>query len=264
MLQQMWDLFVSFFTNPSMLGIGLAVIFGAIWLLCYWPPLFRNAWLWAVLAGGAILTPVAYAFVDLPLQNWTGQVLMYFWSQEVIVRWFLVVVILQIVLSGLVQEGCKLVPVVIYWWRKGKKLDPKMGLIIGAVAGGGFGIVEAQWIHNSLFAAGWGWANVQTVGVEALAVFWERFFAVAFHAASCALAGYGLAKGWGWQFYLLASLVHAMLYCVVFFGEAELLSGVQVETFIATLAMVISGGVLWLRWSKTANATAPHKGRQIV
>jgi RsiW-degrading membrane proteinase PrsW (M82 family) len=255
MVQQMWDLFASFFANPSILGIGLAVVFGAIWLVCYWPPLFRNAWLWLILVGGSILTPVAYAFVELPIRIWSGQLMIRFWSQQVTMPWFQqLAVIVQIVLSGLVQEGSKLVPVVVYWWRKGRSLDPKLGLVVGAVAGVGFGILEAQWIHNSLFAAGWGWWDVEAGGVAALVVFWDRFFMIAFHAASCALAGYGLAKGWGWQFYLLTSLLHALLYCVVFFGELELLSGVQVETFIATLAMVITGVVLWLRWSKTAAA----------
>ena len=261
MVQQMWDLFAFFFGNPSVVGIGLAVVFGAIWLLCYWPPLFKNAWLWAVLVGGGIMAPVAYAFIDLPLQTWSGQLMVHSWSEEVIWRWSLVAVVLQILLSGLVQEGCKLVPVVVYWWRRGRNLAPKLGLVIGAVGGAGFGILEAQWIHNTLLAAGWGWANVQAVGVEALVVFWERFLVIAFHTATCAFAGYGLAKGWGWQFYLLASFVHALLYCAVFFTEMELISNLQMETFIATLAMVVTGGVLWLRWSKAAVVAEAHKRR---
>ena len=39
----------------------------------------------------------------------------------------------QILLSGLVQEGAKLVPVVLYWRREGRSLDPKLGLAVGAV-----------------------------------------------------------------------------------------------------------------------------------
>jgi hypothetical protein len=40
--------------------------------------------------------------------------------------------------------------------------------------------------------------------------FWERFLAVDPHAAMRSMAGYGLAKGWGWQYYLLTSFPHAL------------------------------------------------------
>ena len=257
--EQLWDTFISFFANPSIFGIGLAAVFGAVWLLCYWPPLFKNAWLWAIMAGSAILTLSAMAFIEIPLASGTGQVLMYFWSQEVIMRWFALAVIVQLVLSGLVQEGCKLVPVVIYWWRKGKNLDPKLGLVIGAVGGAGFGILEAQWIHNTLLASGWGWANVQAVGLSALVVFWERFLTVAFHTAACALAGYGLARGWGWQFYLLVSFLHALLYCPVLFGEMGLLSSLQMYMLIGAVVMLTAAAALWLRWGKPAAAVEARK-----
>lgn len=37
MFERMTDFFTSFFANPGFLGIGLAVIVGAIWLTGYWP-----------------------------------------------------------------------------------------------------------------------------------------------------------------------------------------------------------------------------------
>jgi hypothetical protein len=58
--------FSSWFANPSVLGIALAVVFGAVWLVCFWPLLFRRPWLWAVLIGSAILTLVAVTFVQIP------------------------------------------------------------------------------------------------------------------------------------------------------------------------------------------------------
>ena len=48
-LEQMVGFFLSFFANPSALGIGLAIAFGAIWLAPYRPPLFKRPWLWVVL-----------------------------------------------------------------------------------------------------------------------------------------------------------------------------------------------------------------------
>jgi uncharacterized membrane protein YhfC len=126
----------------------------------------------------------------------------------------------------------------------------KLGLAIGAVAGAGFGIFEAQWIHNVIFAAGWNWEVVQNSGVIALAGFWERFFTVAFHTAVSALAGYGLAKGWGWQFYLLAAFLHALTnYGAVLFGTG-VITIVQVEIYIAVIAVLVTAVVLWLRWRK--------------
>jgi RsiW-degrading membrane proteinase PrsW (M82 family) len=149
-----------------------------------------------------------------------------------------------------VQEGAKLVPVVVYWWRSGKNIDPKLGLIIGAVAGAGFAIFEAQWAHNQIFASGWTWEAVQTYGFWALAGFWERFFTAAAHIAFSALAGYGLARGWGWRFYLVASVLHGLLNYGAVLWQAELLTNIQVEIYIAVLAVLVMAWALWLRWRR--------------
>ena len=247
--------FVSFFQNPSAWGIGLAIGFGLVWLACYWPPLFKKPWLWAVLVSSPFLTLAAVCFIQIPLQTWTGQALSHFWSQEVLVRWILLAAIPQILLSGLVQEGSKLVPVVVYWWRSNRNIDPKLGLAIGAVAGAGFAIFETQWAHNLIFASGWTWAAVQAGGFMALLGFWERFFTVAGHIAFSALAGYGLARGWGWQFYLIASVLHALLNYSVVLLQAGVLTIVPAEVYIAAVAVAVTAWALWLRWRK-ATATA--------
>ena len=250
MLEQMVGFFVSWFGNPSLWGIGLAVAFGAVWLACYWPSLFKKPWLWAVLIGSAALTWVAVTFIQMALQTWVGQALNQAWSQEVIMRWLPLAGIPVVLISGLVQEGSKLVPVVVYWWRRGRNIDPKLGLVIGAIAGVGFGIFEAQWAHNLLFASGWSWGAVQTGGLTELVPFWERFFSVAFHTAISALAGYGLAKGWGWQFYLIASFVHAILNYSIVLWQSGVMTLIQLEIFIAVVALVVTVIALWLRWRK--------------
>jgi len=257
MIDYMVNTFKSFFQNPSALGIGLAIAFGAVWLACYRPPLFKKPWLWAVLVSSAFLTLAAASFVQIPLQVWTGQALNHFWSQEVLMRWILLAGIPQILLSGLVQEGSKLVPVVAYWWRSGKNIDPKLGLAIGAVAGAGFGIFEAQWAHNLIFASGWTWAAVQAGGFMALLGFWERFFTVAAHIAFSALAGYGLAKGRGWQFYLIASALHGLLNYGVVLLQAGLFTALHVEIYVAVLAVLVTAWALWLRWRKGAATAEP-------
>lgn len=257
MLQQMIKFFLSGFLFPNITssgllwGIGLGILFGAIWLAGYWPPLFRKPWLWAVMASSAILSWAAVAFVQIPLQVWTGQALGHFWSQETLQRWILLAAIPQILLSGLVQEGSKLVPVVIWWQRMGKDVAPKMGLVVGAIAGAGFGIFEAVWALNTVFASGWSWQAVEIGGMLALMPFWERFFAVALHIGVSALAGYGLAKGWGWQFYLIASFLHALTNYGVVLLQSGLLTVVQIEVYVAVIAVAITGAALWLRWRRS-------------
>ena len=99
MVDYMINYFLSFFQNPSAWGIGLAIAFGAVWLVCYRPPLFKKPWLWAVLASSAFFTLAAVCFVQIPLQTWAGQALGHFWSQEVLIRWILLAAIPQILLT---------------------------------------------------------------------------------------------------------------------------------------------------------------------
>jgi len=264
MVDYMVNSFVSFFQNPSASGtylaiaIGLAIAFGAVWLAGYRPPLFKKPWLWAVLVSSAFLTLAAISFVQIPLQTWTGQALNHFWSAESSMRWILLAGIPLMLFTGLVQEGAKLVPVVVYWRRSGKNIDPKLGLVIGAVAGAGFAIFEAQYIHNVIFSYGWTWEWVQAYGFVALLGFWERFFTVAAHIAFSALAGYGLAKGRGWQFYLIASGLHAVLNYSVVLLQAGLLTDLHAEIYVAVIAVVVTAWALWLRWRKTADTTDPE------
>jgi len=260
MLEKLVEFFISWFVyyNVSqtmlLVGIGLAIAFGAIWLVGYWPPLFKRPWLWAVLFGSAILAVAAVAFIQIPLQALTGQALRYFWSQEVLMSWILLAGIPPILLSGLVQEGAKMVPMVVWWGRSGRNLSPRLGLTIGAVAGFGLGVFEAVWAHGNIFAAGWTWQAVQAGGLMALAGFWERFFAVAFHIAVSSLAGYGLAKGWGWQFYLIASFLPALLNYSVVLLQAGLFTVIHVEIYVAVVAVVVTAVALWLRWRKAGES----------
>ncbi len=256
MLEQITTFFASFFANPSAWGIGLAIYFGTIWLAPYYPPLFKQARLWVVMVVSAFLALAAASFVQIPLQLLAGQAIGSLWSQEYVMSWILLFGIPQILLSGLVQEGAKVVPLVWYWRREGKSLDPKLGLAIGAAAGAAFGIFEAQWAHNTIFASVNVWENLQAGNFMVLLGFWERFFVVAAHTAFSALAGYGLARGRGWQFYLIASGLHALLN----YGAVLLMVGVfttiQLEIYVAVFAISVSAWALWLRWRRTAVTSA--------
>lgn len=257
----MWDYMIEFFKsffvvpgltwNYALVSIGLAFAFGAAWFTAYWTPILKKPWAWAIFIVSAILTLLAITFVQIPLQWWTSELINNSFSEQVILDWLLLLGIPTILLSGLVQEGAKMVPMVFYWQRQGRSITPRMGLIIGAVAGLGFGIFEAVWVHNMILASGWSWAAVQSGGVTALAGFWERLFAVGFHIAASALAGYGLAKGWGWQFYLIASGLHAALNYGLVLATFGLFGTVGLEIYVAIGAALVTAVALWLRWRRT-------------
>jgi len=252
----MTQFFTSAFNFPSLslililISILLGSGFGAIWLTPYWPPMLKKPQLWIVAVVSAFLTWTAIAFIQIPLQGWTGQALSHFWGQFILLKWLLLASIPQILLSGLVQEGAKLVPIAFYWWRNHWNLTPKFGLIAGAVSGAGFGVFEAVWVHNTILASGWTWNAVETSGFISLMGFGERLFSVAFHIAVSALAGYGLAKHQGWRFYLIASFLHGVTNYSVVLLQKSLLTSVQAEIYIAVLAAAITTVVLWLRWRK--------------
>jgi hypothetical protein len=88
-------------------------------------------------------------------------------------------------------------------------------------------------------------------GMEALAPFIERFFVIAFHTGASALAGYGLAKGKGWQFYLLVSVVHTLLNYAIIFVQMKVFTLTGVEVYVAIISLLMVGIALWLRWRKT-------------
>lgn len=252
------DLFVSGFYFPGIsfyqlfAGISLGLLFGAIWYAPYWTPVLGKRSSWAVLSISAILTWLAVCFIQVPLQSLTTQGMNLIWDQTVLMRWILLAIIPQILYSGLVQEGAKLVPVVFIWWKRKTKMDPKTGLVLGAAAGLGFGVFEAVWIHNSIFISGWSLStSIGTTGIiYGLLPFWERFFTVAFHTALSAIAGWGLAKGRGWQFYLIASFAHAILnYSVVFYSAGHL-GQLQISIYVAVLSLITTAVALWLRYRK--------------
>jgi RsiW-degrading membrane proteinase PrsW (M82 family) len=270
----LWDSMISFLKswfdysgvewNYLLAGIGLAIFFGAFWLVAIQPPVFKKPWLWAATIFSAFFAVLAVTFVQIPLQYYIGTGMSNAWSSQTIYDWLLLAGIPTILVSGLVQEGAKMVPVVFWWMQGGRKMRPRDGLIIGAMAGLGLGIFEAVWVHNQVFMYGWTFSSISADWVQALLPFWERFWVVAFHIGASALAGYGLAKGWGWQFYLLASVLHGILnYSAVLYQKA-LITENQLEIYAAVIGALVFLAVMWLRWRKDkeepampAEATGP-------
>ena len=243
-----WFVYPGVEAEKILIAIGLAIVFGGIWLCAHWPPLFKKPWFWAVAVASAFLTVGAIVFIQSPLKYWAGEALSYFWDDITLWNWLLLAGIPAVLISGLVQEGAKMVPMAVWWWRSGKKITPRMGLAIGAIAGAAFGAFEGFWVFSRIFGAGWTLDALGTDGFMAYAGFTERFFAIGFHAAVSALVGYGLAKGKGWQYFLFASGLHALFNYSAYFYQKGYLSLEWVEFVIAIIAIVLATVVLIVRW----------------
>jgi hypothetical protein len=249
LVDQMIDFFNSAFYFPGLSGalvllsIALGMVFGAVWLAGYRPPIYRKPWLWAIAVISAFLTWIAIALFRF-LFNIDRESSGLFLGPEDAYQLAASGGHSADLLSGLVKR-VQTRPGGLYWWHM-EKPDACMGLVVGAVSGAGFGIFEVVWVHNSIFASGWGWNLVETSGYLALLGFWERFFSVGFHVAVSALAGYGLAKGLGWQFYLIASFLHGLTNYSALLVQNRTLTVTQVEVYIAVLAVAITAVALWL------------------
>ena len=244
------EYFLSYFSDANIFGIIIALLFGAIWIACFRPPIFQRLWLWEILAGSAIITLIAVSFIQIPIQNAIGKDITELLSAYNVVRAVLLNGIPLAIIAGVVQEGAKMIPPVIYWLLQKRDVDTRLMIIIGAIAGAGFGIFEAQWIHNMYFAVGWNWAILQEQGLITIVPFIERFIIIAFHTGACALTCYGLTRGLGWLFYLILALVHA----VIEYGNYLILSNAlpfaAIEIYIAVLSLLVMAVALWLRWKK--------------
>jgi len=141
----------------------------------------------------------------------------------------------------------------------GRKITPKTGLIIGAMAGAGFGIFGAVFAHNQAFIAHWTWSEFHRNAWQALLPFWDTFWSVAAQAGISALVGYGLAKGKGWQSYLGATVLHAaMLYFRVLYAKyPNTFNENRVEITLAGVTALVMLVVIYLRWRKDDAELAP-------
>jgi hypothetical protein len=258
MLHQMTGFFTSAFVFPglkwgmALVAVALGIAFGAVWLSGFWPPLIKKPALWLVAVTSAFITWTAIAFIQIPLQSWTGQALLLAWNQTTLTQWLLLAAIPQILLSGLVQEATKLLPLLYFRWR-GNLTSPESGLIMGAVSGAGFGVFEAIWVHNTILASGWSWSLVAIHGFPALLGFVERFTSIGLHISVSALAGYGLATHRGWRFYFIASALHGLTNYAVVLIQKGVLSGTGAEIYIGVITPIVAGVALWLRWRKNGS-----------
>ena len=250
MIEQSLAFFANWFSTPSFTAMGIAIVIGIIWYAAYRPPIRGDyGFLWVVMGVSAVLTLLAIVIIQMPLQALVGQLLTRSFAPETLLAWLYVLGIPQVALTGLVQEGAKMIPIVLIWQRSEHHLDAKVGLIVGAAAGLGFGVFEAMWAMNQAYAAGWALADASAGGLLALAPVWERFFAVAGHVAFSALAGYGLATERGGIFFLIAAGLHTLSNYTLVLLQSGLIGAGAVEVLIALVAIGATAWALYIRYS---------------
>jgi len=238
----------SFFENASIWGVILALAFGCFWLAMLAPVGWRRPILWLIFLTGVVIFIPSIALVQLPLQRATSFFLVDLVGIEAYERDIILLSIPAVLLSGVVQEAAKLIPILVYWLIRKRGLLPRFSLSIGALAGAGYGVFEAYWLLSEVFAAGFTLSWISTYGLVALSGFWERFFTVAFHTASGAVMGWGVGRGKWWLFYLLTVLWHFIINYTVVLFQTGILSNFQVEFLIALLADAMFFLAFWLRW----------------
>jgi RsiW-degrading membrane proteinase PrsW (M82 family) len=232
------------------IAVAVALVFGGIWIAFYRQPRFSDSWPVAVLIFSAFFTVVAVALIQMPLQYYLEEGMTNLWDILTLNDWLLLAGIPIILLSGLVQEGAKMVPIVAWWWRRGRNIDPKMGLAIGAMAGFGFGVFFSFYINAYVLGSGWNFDVIRENGFLGILPFWQMFFITGLNIATSALTGYGLAKGLGWQFYLIAVGLSSLMNYSSLLYQKGYLTDIPMAIYIAAVAVLVTIAALWLRWRK--------------
>ena len=274
MLHLMTSFFSAGFYFPGynwtsiLLAIAIGVVFGGIWLFLYRPPMLKPNGLWFVFIVGAFLTWTAVSFIQLPLQVWTKDALVHRWNPQTLstARFILLSYIPIVLIAGIMQEAAKIAPVIFFRQRSKNDFTPQFGLIAGAVAGAGFGIFEAIWKLNLILpdigfasslsnttlrvlsAAGFSYRNYSLLGFSPLTGTFGSFYSIVFHIAATALVGYGLAKHRGWQFYLLAVLLNALINFGAFLAYLPRISMTDGIIWVSVPLVLVTVFALWLRW----------------
>jgi hypothetical protein len=245
--ENIWQFFTAIYSNPTVEGIGIALIMGAIWLAIFRMPLGKQPRLWILLAVGALLFGPTIGFLQFPLQMLSMQALFQAWGAEIWQERLLLSEIPAMLITGFVQEGIKLVPVLIYRKRR-QPLSNREALLAGAAVGAGFGIFEAAWLLNQVFSTGFSLPAFRLQGWQAFLSILERLFIVGFHTSTTAIAAYYFNKGKGGRAYLAIALFHSVMNYGAILAAAGVFTIVQTEIYITVLCAIMIGAALWLRW----------------
>lgn len=207
--------------------IGLALLFAAFsvpWILAFARRAGRlwQWWLAAVLGGSALFVTL---WVQPPLQLFYTHITAPLASGPLLTR--LMIGFGVVLISGVVQEALKLVAPA-FLTRLDRSLRSR-AVALGVASGAGFGVVEAVKLVALPLA------SAHTL--PALAV-WERAAAIAFHCATGAYLGAGVARGRALEAYAAAALLHGLVNFSVILQGLALLDPVGLEIWVSACAVI--------------------------
>ena len=250
---------LNFVGIPDWRSAVLALIFVAPWIGLLAGGRLRRSWSWGILALGALLFPISIAWVQVPIQQGLNALWVSLYPVATIQRFVLLFGAPSIIVSGLVQEVVKFAIGVAGLYLTGERKTPRAGLAMGAAAGAGYGGMEAFWVFNQIFAAGFTLGTVQLGGLGALAGFIERFFTVMFHTGAASLSTYGYASGRPWRFLLLAIGLHSLTNYTALLLQAGVLNTFETEIVIAVIGVATLSAALWIR-ARLNRASSSNSG----
>lgn len=246
----------TFIGPPDWRAALLAALFALPWLLLLARRRLRQPGLWAALLVAAALFPITIAWVQVPLQQALGNLLVRTLGADAVQRHIPILGLLVLLVASLVQESAKLIAAALGLALGRERGRPAAGLALGAAVGAGYGGFEAFWIFNLVLAQGWSWGVVQLVGPLALVPFLERLATVPFHIGAAALAAYGLTARRPGRFLLLAVALHTLANYAALLLQVGVLGIVACESWVVVVAAATIAAALWLR-RRTATALAP-------
>lgn len=224
--------------------IGLALLFAAFslpWILAFARREGR-LWQWwlAVAIGGVGLFLTLW--VQPPLQLLYTRITSPLAAGPLLTR--LMIGFGVVLISGVVQEALKLAaPALLARFDRSLR---SRAPALGAASGAGFGVVEAVKLVALPLAA----ARI----MPALAV-WERAAAIAFHCATGAYLGAGVARGRTLEAYVAAALLHGLVNFSVILQSFALLDPVGLEIWVSACAVIALAMAL-----RASEASAPTGG----
>ncbi len=154
-----------------------------------------------------------------------------------------ILAILPALISGLLQELFKLIPVIlVYLWKRPTR---NYSITLGIMCAVGFGIYEASAITGPAFQAG----NFSLFSWHVC----ERIVMILFHVVSGAAFGYGLNRGWKYllYFWLIISMIHWISdYLLVFLQKNIIDIGLLVIIKLLIYLFLLLGTYLTIRNSR--------------
>jgi hypothetical protein len=239
---------LDFVGTPDWRSAIIAIAFAVTWLLLLAGRWLRRPWVWVAVIVGAVLFPLSIAWVQVPIQQGINTLYLQNVAPETLQRYVLLAAVPVILIAGLVQEVAKFGDAVGGLFLVHARRVPAAGLALGAAAGAGYGAMEAFWVFNQIFAAGFTWATVQLGGIAALIGFIERFFTVMFHTAVAALAAYGYTIKRPWRYLLLAIALHTLVDYLVPLLQQGVITAAETEAFVGLVSVAAMAATLWVRW----------------